>query len=193
MTDWDTVSELLREAGQEAHLARRMTEERNKRGWSQGELARQLEKSGFYGLGQPAISAIEKPRAGMGRRAITVDEAIALSRVFNVPLAELLLPDGALADASIHRQLRAGPEWRAEAHHQMDLYKHFVRNLAKELAGSEAWKARLEEDVEQLRVSLDSIDAPKSRHEPSRRYEVRKRRQQEIDFLEDVLKEIDGE
>lgn len=192
-TDWDEISQLLRDAGQEAHLARRMTEERNKRNWSQGELARQLEKIGFRGLGQPAISAIEKPRARTGRRAITVDEAIALSRVFDIPLAELLLPEGALADVETHRSLRYGPEMRTDAYHRLGQYQHFVRALAANIRGSSAWKSYIDTALEESRSELGQRTEKPGERGASRRYEAMKQLKQKIAFLEDVLTELDGE
>lgn len=190
MAEWDTLSELLRDAGQEAHLARRMTEERTRRGWSQAELARQLEAAGFLGLGQPAISAIEKPN---GRRAITVDEAIALSRVFDVPLAELLLPEGALADVDTHRWLRYGPEKRAEAYHGLQSYEHFVRTLADNVRGSSAWRSYIDTALEESRSQLRQSKTKPRERGSSRRYEAVRQAEQKIAFLEDVLKELDSE
>lgn len=188
MQSWDTLSELLRDAGQEAHLARRMTEERTRRGWSQAELARQLEAKGYAKLGQPAISAIEKPK---GRRAITVDDAIALSRVFDMPLAELLLPEGALADVELHHSLGYGADMRGEAYHQMGLYEHFVRDLAKKVRGSEAWTNHIDATLQAAREELERLRGQYTERS-SRRYEAMKRLKQQVGFLEDVIRERDN-
>src|SRR4051794_31115604 len=90
---WDPLPYLVWEAGSEAHLARRMTTERQRRGWSQERLAKELTKAGCP-TSQTSISKIERPVGGR-RRDITADEAIAMSRVFRIPLDELLLPTGA--------------------------------------------------------------------------------------------------
>src|SRR5262249_8645434 len=79
----------------EANLARRIVFERERRGWSQGDLAREVTKAG-YPLHQTAIWKIER---GQPRRRITVSEAVALAKVFDTDVAELLTaPEDVLPD-----------------------------------------------------------------------------------------------
>lgn len=72
-------------------VAQRLRDLRTARGWSQGQLAERLTGVGCP-LHQTAISRLEKPSAKDGRRAITLDEAMALARVFEMPLAQLIAP-----------------------------------------------------------------------------------------------------
>ncbi|TFV49527.1 helix-turn-helix transcriptional regulator [Blastococcus sp. TF02A_35] len=146
MPDWETLVELLADVGKEGHLARRMVAERTRRGWSQAELARQVQAQGFRGLGQPAISAIEKPN---GRRAITVDEALALSRVFEIPLPELLLPDDVLFDVRLARDIRRGVLEREEIDRQMSNYLQLLRSIVAVTRTNEPqqWEKRFEQEV----------------------------------------------
>lgn len=81
----DPRTPLLSEDG----LAHRIREERLRRGWSQEQLAKQVENILGGGFPQSAVSKIEK---GKGRRSISVDEALAFSKVFEIDLLELLLP-----------------------------------------------------------------------------------------------------
>jgi transcriptional regulator with XRE-family HTH domain len=88
--DWREGNRIVEELGSEGHLAARITSEREAREWSQSELARQMKKVNCP-IPQTAISKIEKPQTG-GRRAITVEEALAFAKVFGIPFGELLLP-----------------------------------------------------------------------------------------------------
>lgn len=64
-------------------LARRLRAARLERGLTQAEVARAL------GLHRPAISEVEA-----GRRSVTSGELHELSRLFSLPVEELLAPDG---------------------------------------------------------------------------------------------------
>lgn len=73
----------------EEGLALRVTAERKRRGMSQEQLAKAVEAVLGVSFPQSAVSKIERQQA---RRAITVDEALAFSRVFGIPLEQLMLP-----------------------------------------------------------------------------------------------------
>lgn len=92
--DYDGAHRLTVRLGREDLLAARIERERRARGWSQERLAREMAQAGCP-LPQSAISKIERPGPG-GRRAITLDEALAFSRVFDTPLPELVVPIDAL-------------------------------------------------------------------------------------------------
>lgn len=82
-----TASDAAQLASEEA-LARRITYERERRGWSPGGLAAQMTKAG-HPLNQSSVWKIEN---GQPRRKITVDEMIGFSKVFELPFDELLSP-----------------------------------------------------------------------------------------------------
>ncbi len=69
----------------EANLAKRIRQEREERGWSHSELARRMAQAGCAGLPLNAM-----PRAERRERGISVDELVALSRVFDLPVHNLL-------------------------------------------------------------------------------------------------------
>lgn len=77
-----------RSIASEQSLARRLAYERETRGMSYEGLALRMTKAGCP-INASALYKIEK---GDPPRRITVDELVALSRVFEVPLADLLQP-----------------------------------------------------------------------------------------------------
>lgn len=61
---------------------------REERGWSQGELARQLLAVGMEGFHQTTVSRIEK-----GERPVRLGEARALARVFDTSVDRMVAPE----------------------------------------------------------------------------------------------------
>jgi transcriptional regulator with XRE-family HTH domain len=102
---WGEGNRIVRELGREENLASRIAVERNARKWTQLELAREMADIGCP-IPQTAISKIEKPQTG-GRRAITVDEAIAFAKVFEIPFGELFLPTDMLTSIANARLVEA--------------------------------------------------------------------------------------
>lgn len=72
----------------EDHLAQRITAERTERGWTIDGLAQRMTDTGCSMTG----SAIFKIEKGEPRRRIVVDELVAFSQVFGIPVDELLMP-----------------------------------------------------------------------------------------------------
>lgn len=72
----------------EGNVATRVALEREVRGWSTTELAQRITRAGVP-LNQSAIWRIEN---GDPRRRINLDEALGFSRVFELPLEELMSP-----------------------------------------------------------------------------------------------------
>lgn len=64
----------------------RVRDERQQRGWTQGDLATRLASAG-YGMHQTTIAKLEN-----GTRPTTVEELFALATVFEMPAAELIRP-----------------------------------------------------------------------------------------------------
>lgn len=83
-----------RSIGREEDLARRIAYERDLRGWSYAGLASRMTAAGC------AIdpSALYKIENATPRRRISVDELVALSRVLEIPMADLLVPPEIAAD-----------------------------------------------------------------------------------------------
>jgi len=156
---WDDVSRLVRDVGREDHVAQRMQLERAARGWSQSELARQLAAIGYSWLDQPAISAIESPRAGASkRRSVRVDEALALSRVFDIPLAELLVPEDALEDIVVRRDFARGSEEYRTFQHTLGMYAAFLDRLAGQMTEQPRWDAEIDHELAGAEAEMTRIE-----------------------------------
>ncbi|MEZ5116162.1 MAG: helix-turn-helix transcriptional regulator [Candidatus Nanopelagicales bacterium] len=92
-----------RSIGAEDALARRVKVERESRGWTPESLAKRMTDIGCPI--QP--SAIYKIEGGTPRRAVRVDELVALSQVFDIPMTSLVVdPDEGLPD-DVAESLRA--------------------------------------------------------------------------------------
>lgn len=90
-----------RTVGTEDSLAQRIRAERERRGWTYEALASRMEAVGCPI--QP--SAIYKVEKGKPRRRVTVDEFVALANVFELELADLLLPIELVSDREARRLL----------------------------------------------------------------------------------------
>ncbi len=88
----------------EEHLAQRVQAERERRGWTNEGLAKRMADIGCPMSG----SAIYKIEKGEPRRRIVVDELVAFSRVFQIPLTEILIPPDVAISAEFARLL---DEW----------------------------------------------------------------------------------
>lgn len=75
-----------RTIGAEDRLALRIATERQARGWSYWKLAQAMTEAGCSIAG----SAIYKIEKGNPRRTIFVDELVALSRIWSIPVERLL-------------------------------------------------------------------------------------------------------
>ncbi len=95
----------------EENLALRIVAERESRGWSYEGLADRMTKAGCP-LNASAIYKIEK---GSPRRRIVLDEAVAFSRVFGVPLEELVVAPEMLAASVIYEKFKAWTRAEADA------------------------------------------------------------------------------
>lgn len=72
----------------EENFARRIEYEMDRRQWSQERVAREMNRAGCP-IHQSAISKITRPRRGISRRSITLEEAVSFSRVFDLALDEM--------------------------------------------------------------------------------------------------------
>lgn len=97
---WDEVSTLIASEGSSEHIGARMRLWREARGWSLERLATEMNRAPLNaGMNASSLWKIENHGKG-GRRSISIDEAITISRVFEKSLAEVLLPENALLNVS---------------------------------------------------------------------------------------------
>lgn len=172
---WPEAHKLVVALGREDYLAERIKTEREARGWSQERLSVEMGKGGCP-IHQSAISKIEKPARG-GRRAITVEEAIAFSRVLDIPLVELVLPAEAMGNASILKDFADGPALGRAADGAQMRYREVVERLAQRIKGDAYWTDQL---ADQLEHALHDVAEQGRQPEDSYR----------VSFLRDVAAEV---
>ncbi|MGI5274138.1 helix-turn-helix domain-containing protein [Nonomuraea sp. CA-218870] len=111
----------------EENVALRIAWEMRRRGWSQERMAQELTNAGCP-THQSAISKIVNPRPDGSRRAISVDEAIALARVFGIALEELPLPLDDAQGRDLHDLSRTVTH---EGRNAAEQYAHFLLAWAR--------------------------------------------------------------
>ncbi len=99
---WSEVSALIQSEGDERNVGTQIRRAREERGWSQTELAERVSRvlhpyseKVSSSIDRVAVWRIENPDAKSGGRRVTIAELIAFAKVFNMTIAELLLPTGA--------------------------------------------------------------------------------------------------
>lgn len=115
-------------AGEQA-VARRMAYERERRGMTYAGLASRMRQAGCP-IQDSALFKIEK---GDPPRRITVDELLALSTVFEIPLAEFITPLDRHLDEESERLIDAVCSASYAAHEGSLRYERAVRELADHL------------------------------------------------------------
>ncbi|MCA2188354.1 helix-turn-helix domain-containing protein [Nonomuraea cavernae] len=111
----------------EENVALRIAWEMRRRGWSQERMAQELTNAGCP-THQSAISKIVNPKPDGSRRAISVDEAITLARVFGIALEELPLPLDDAEGRDLHDLTRTVTH---EGRNAKDQYAHFLLAWAR--------------------------------------------------------------
>ncbi len=120
----------MRSLVNEGNLARRIGYERERTGQSYAGLAKRMEEAG-YPVQATALFKIEK---GEPPRRITVDELVGFSRVFEIPIEDLLLPPEVVADRATSAALQALSEARAVYEHARVALEQTEERVARELA-----------------------------------------------------------
>ena len=102
----------------EADLAKRISEERLRRGWTFDGLASRMTDAGCAIKG----SAIYKIEKGSPPRRVTVDELVGFARVFETPIERLLAPQGdpeAQLEGTLKRLDRLGANMTEMMRHEV--------------------------------------------------------------------------
>jgi transcriptional regulator with XRE-family HTH domain len=107
----------------EEHLAHRIKLEREKRGWTYEGLAQRMTDVGCP-INQSALYKVEQAQP---RRRITVDELVALARVFDIPVQDLLTDPKLLAFQQVIPLLT---KWRQVAWRRSEAVREADRELA---------------------------------------------------------------
>lgn len=126
----------------EEHLARRVAQERNARGWSYDRLAKRMTEAGCA----IQASALFKIEQSQPRRRITVDELVAFAKVFDIDVRDLLVPPEVAASQALGARLADLSSMR----------KQFVAALQDALT----MRRRYAEALEDLVEAIDTPDLP---------------------------------
>ena len=110
----------LRSMASEDNLARRIAYERERREWTYEGLAQRMTDAGCPIQG----SAIYKTEKGRPQRRITVDELVALARVFAVDVADLLTPVDLVGDREARQIV---DQWRVTQQEIVSRVQHAER------------------------------------------------------------------
>lgn len=137
----------------EENLARRIKYEMERRGWSQERLAREMTEAG-YPIHQTSVGKIVSPGSGK-RRSISVDDALGFSKVFGIPLQELLIPVESVLDTELRQSMARILKWTMQR-----------EDLERSITGETTNLVRLiselkPEDVEKLYSRADPEDRRK--------------------------------
>jgi|GEM_PF-2866601 len=93
------VAQVINEVGSEKYVVERIRAEVKARGWSLVELSRRMNASSMEGNGGVIDRAVLSKMLGGDRgRHVSIDQLITLSKVFGIPLGELLVPASTLAN-----------------------------------------------------------------------------------------------
>jgi transcriptional regulator with XRE-family HTH domain len=138
----------------EENIALRLAWEMRRRGWSQDRMAQELTNAGCP-THQSAISKIVNSKPDGSRRAISVDEAIAMAQVFGLPFEELPLPPEAAEGRDLHNLSRAVTQ---EGRDARDQYARFILAWARlrHRLSEQANHAFYQEFLSTRRVSADT-------------------------------------
>ncbi|MBB6551270.1 helix-turn-helix domain-containing protein [Nonomuraea rubra] len=141
----------------EDNVALRLAWEMRRRGWSQERMAQELTNAGCP-THQSAISKIINPKTDGNRRTISVDEAIAMARVFGIPLEELPLPPESGEGRDLHDLTRTITHEGRNTTHQYAQYLLAWARLRHRLSSDDSRTAY--EDF----LTARKIDAGTARH-----------------------------
>ena len=99
--DRRVVAQVINEMGSEKYVVERIRAEVKARGWSLVELSRQMNESSMDGNRNGGVidrTVLSKMLSGDRGRHVSIDQLITLSKVFGIPLGELLVPASTLAN-----------------------------------------------------------------------------------------------
>lgn len=132
----------------EQGLARRVEEERLKRGFTYDALAARMTELGCA-IQPSALQKIEKS----GRR-IVVDEAVALAMVFRIPLNEWLMSPEERAEAEGWSAFVAAGEALNDARYAWATYLDLIEEVRVQATASDALRKRIDEYREAARAKI---------------------------------------
>ena len=154
-SDRQATYRLVAELGSEKYVIERLRDEMKARGWSQAELSRRMvESTGRSGgvLAQGVLSKMLRGGQDGRGRHVSIEQLITLSKVFSVPLNELLVPASTLANIRGWRYLMEAGELQNEIRQLRTDYKERVIDVGRMLRESPELLGRVREYADALRA-----------------------------------------
>jgi transcriptional regulator with XRE-family HTH domain len=150
------VAQVINEMGSEKYVVERIRAEVKAHGWSLAELSRRMNESSMDGNGGVIDRAVLSKMLGGDRgRHVSIDQLITLSKVFGIPLGELLVPASTLANIQGWRYVMEAGEIQNEIRSRQIRYDEQIRDVRRMLQGSPELRDRLREYRDGLREKLE--------------------------------------
>lgn len=127
-------------------FVRRMKDQRNRRGWSQQVLAREVEKATGYKISPVAITKLEwvlAPDRVDASRGLELDEALAIAETFGVTLDDMIGDD---MDGVILAEILRADKERRRLEERIAESKAETGRLQDQLAEVKAMRAKLSKE-----------------------------------------------
>lgn len=173
---WREIERLLTEYGDTRLVPDRLRALREERGWSAAKLVAELAK-----LEPPVIMSrqtVHKIEARDGRTDVKLSEILGFARVFGVMFADLLLPEGAIAEVDTWLTLERAAKRLSTIAREWELYEDDIATVRRHLVAGSALHARVlalqEQADETLLASFETRErserksaAPRSGFVPS--------------------------
>ena len=164
--DRRVVAQVINEVGSEKYVVERIRAEVTARGWSLGELSRRMNKSSLEGNGGVIDRTVLSKMLGGDRgRHVSIDQLITLSKVFGIPLGELLVPASTLANIRGWRYVMEASEIQNEIRHLRTDYKERVIDVGRMLRESPELLGRVREYGDALRAKEMGMHLDQWRHD----------------------------
>jgi len=158
----------------EARFRKRVKKQRDRRGWSQADVAKMLGDKGIKGIYPTTVAKIES-----GERAVRIDEATALADLFEVSLDALVGRKQNSQEDELAYLLRLLRDTARDSSEQVGATMETIRDQLEELpgefdgadalqrVGSDTWRTHLPAALEAL-IRLEALTAKLLRREQGR-------------------------
>lgn len=147
--DKSKIEALASTLGSERNVVERIRAELNRRSWSQAELTRRMEghaQGSTGGVLHPVV--LSKLLGGDRGRHISIDQLVTLAGVFEVSIAELLLPPESFAMAEVLRALADGPGLQRDALLAESAVVKAQDVVARAMASDATWVSHVADELE---------------------------------------------
>jgi transcriptional regulator with XRE-family HTH domain len=147
--DKASVEQLASALGTERNVVERIRAELARRGWTQAELSRRMEEHAegtTGGVLHPVV--LSKLLGGDRGRHVSIDQLVTLAGVFEVSVAEMLLPPAAMETAEVLRAMADGPRLQRESDASASALARARDLIAHAMLTSSFWREHVADALE---------------------------------------------